>query len=462
MPPTIEVKKRTVYLVVLLAGICLLWMLYNHRPFRPSAVRLAEGWSQPVKVTDSKDSLVGGVILHQWHGSLVAFQGHDDLSARGFLMESNMSWKEVSLTGVPREYRWSRPTFDDASESVFFQQGYLENERLFMSVLVGRCFANANVGDVTEIKWTADKNALFGTTGTNIEFGRQGGREPLYFDQGVFVGRDRYITYCLNAVRHQGNTFFSDEGPFSDGVFHSDDSGKTWQIERISDQQLFGPLLCKSEMFCYYFATRVVMDSGRQLWFSRKPVAGGTWTDLNPATKTVANAFVALAEGDAIHLCWLDRRHEKTRLNPVYPDRGNFEVAYGQMSDSDSKWSKDVILSKGLLYSFSPSMAVEGQKLVIVWSGIETAPDWHTSNGPNDIYYVTSKDGGKTWSKMLKVTNEAKDGITSGMPQVALLNGVIHLLYIQGKNNLQQTSPGLTKLNQPPWPIYHVQRPFPD
>ena len=83
-------------------------------------------------------------------------------------------------------------------------------------------------------------------------------------------------------------------------------------------------------------------------------------------------------------------------------------------------------------------------------------------NGPNDIYYVTSKDSGKTWAKPLKITDRANDGIASGEPRVLLFNGVIHLFYIQGKRESQQLSPGLTKLNQPPWPIYYTQRPFPD
>jgi hypothetical protein len=47
-------------------------------------------------------------------------------------------------------------------------------------------------------------------------------------------------------------------------------------------------------------------------------------------------------------------------------------------------------------------------------------------------------------------------------PQVALHNGVIHLFYIQGEVHLKEFSPGLTKLNLGPWPIYYTQRPFPD
>jgi len=46
--------------------------------------------------------------------------------------------------------------------------------------------------------------------------------------------------------------------------------------------------------------------------------------------------------------------------------------------------------------------------------------------------------------------------------QVILLNGVIHLLYTQGKMESQQRSPGLTKFGQSSWSIYYQQRPFPN
>jgi hypothetical protein len=196
-------------------------------------------------------------------------------------------------------------------------------------------------------------------------------------------------------------------------------------------------------------------------------VAGDPWDAPETITKTYCDSalswkYVTAAENDKIHLCWLDRRHEKTRLNLEDPARRNYEVAYCQRKDSDNDWSKDIILSKGLFYSYSPTMSVEGEKIVIAWAGIQAAEDWHNEDNPNDIYYVTSKDGGKTWTKPLMVTDKAKDGVTSGKPQVMLFKGVIHLFYIQGKRESQQLSPGLTKLNQPPWPIYYTQRPFPN
>jgi Neuraminidase (sialidase) len=107
-------------------------------------------------------------------------------------------------------------------------------------------------------------------------------------------------------------------------------------------------------------------------------------------------------------------------------------------------------------------MSVDGNKIVIAWAGVQAASNWHSDFDPNDIYYVTSKDGGKTWAKLLRVTDNIKEGITAGDPHVILKDGIIHLTYIQGKMNLKQEMAGLVKLNQPPWPIYYQQMPFPN
>jgi hypothetical protein len=235
-------------------------------------------------------------------------------------------------------------------------------------------------------------------------------------------------------------------------------------MERISDSQAFLPSICRSKGYYYYFAASPSPKKGQgfELCFARKPVTDSSWEEPKAVTKFFDNLYVAASQDDTIHLCWLDARHEKRTGNAVYPHEGNYEVAYSQRKDSDNSWSKEIILSEGLLFTFSPSMSVEGDKIVIAWAGIQRAGVWHTPFDPNDIYYVTSKDGGKTWTEPLRVTDNIKVGVTAGDPQVVLLNGKIHLTYIQGKMNLKQESPGLTKLNQPPWPIYYMQRPFPD
>ena len=163
-----------------------------------------------------------------------------------------------------------------------------------------------------------------------------------------------------------------------------------------------------------------------------------------------------------MHLCWLDARNEKTRFSLDSPRAGNYEVAYCQRQDSNAAWSKDVILSKGLRFAFAPSISVEGKNVVVAWAGAKSGGWGRTEYGPSDVYYVASKDGGRAWTRPMQVTDSFKSGATSGSPQVALHKGVLHLFYIQGKLNFKQVSAGMVKLNQPPWPIYYQQRPFPN
>jgi hypothetical protein len=425
---------------------------------------LAQGWTQPVKVAESSESLNDPLLLRKRHDTILALQWRSDMEARYFVRRNannSSSWNEVPLTGVARGYWWAYPAIDQSSDRVFFDQGYMEADELKMSFLVGHMTGGVAVQDVMERKLVADKKTLFGETSPGVRLNEPGTRDYPELGVGIIGNSDLNIPYCLAAVTV---TSHSEDGPFHNGVFHSSDSGTTWRIERISDFAAWLPSICKTKAYYYFFA---VKNYQRDLWFSRKSAENGSWTAPEVVTKTFCNSalywrYVATAENDTVHVCWLDRRHEKTRRNQVYPNRENYEVAYCHRKDSDAGWSKDIILSEGLLYTYSPTMSVEGDKVVVAWAGVQTAPDWHKEHAPNDVYYVTSNDSGKTWTKPLKVTDGVKDGITSGAPQVMLLNGVIYLSYIQGKISYKEESHGLVKLNQPPWPIYYQQRPFPD
>ena len=177
-------------------------------------------------------------------------------------------------------------------------------------------------------------------------------------------------------------------GLFNNGIFYSSDSGMTWQMEKIASFVAWLPSVVKTKNYYYYLA---VKNFQRDLWFARKPVEGNSWGSPNVVTKTFCDSalswkYVAEPQDDTVNLCWLDQRHEKMRLNFEAPTRENYEIAYCQRKDADANWSKDIILSKGMLYSYSPTMSVEGDKIVVAWSGVQTATDWHAPYSPNDIY----------------------------------------------------------------------------
>jgi hypothetical protein len=415
-----------------------------------------QSWTPPMAVSSTIDSLAGGVDMYKCFDTIITLQTMQNMSARCFLMrhgagDSNF-WAEVPFPSLPRAYRVV-PTVGQADGRIFFPRSHATNDQLITSVFFTRIKENGTVQIESERRWATDKQLFFGTTGSNVSINN------ATFGTGYILGEELYLPYSVDcdtltdAVR---------AGPFNNGVFHSSDSGATWQMEQISDFEAFGPSVCRTTDYYYYFA---IKHPSYELWFSRKPTGDGSWDTPKSVTKTYAKElgnYAAVAEGDKVHVCWMDRRHNMWRFNIDGPNIENDNIVYCHRKDSDSGWSKDVDLSKGVLYCYAPSISAEGDKIVVAWAGIQTAGKSHTDYDPNDIYYVISKDGGNTWTKPLKVTDGAKDGMTAGHPQVMLLNGVIHLFYIQGKMDLQQLSPGLTKLNQPPWPIYYTQRTFPD
>ena len=464
-------------------GSCLLVCAAYFVGCGKQAIAIADNWSAPIQVTESQQGLVGGVIPYKWRDKITAFQvKYSSLTksypAKCFLLDrssnSNNGWTEMPFTGVPDGYVGVYPNvyhatvaIDQASDRVFFEHGYIENDQLIMNVIIGRMSTGIVVQDAEKKQWSENEKALFGEAASTIHLNIPGqSSSPPHLGLGIMRGQDLYIPYCLSGVTEMPRAY--EDGPFNNGVFHSTDSGTNWQIEKISASEAWLPIIIRTKDNYYYFATGPSKERDRdfELWFAQKPVNGNSWSAQGIVTKTFVygayGQYAAVAEGDTVHVCWMDVRHKKQKLDigvfppHLYSELGNCEIAYCQRKDSDTDWSQSVILSKGLLYSYSPSMSVEGNKIVIAW----TSPE--SGGGPNDIYYVTSKDGGKTWTNPLKLTDSAKDGITSGEPQVMLQNGVIHLFYIQGKMDLQQLSPGLTKLNQPPWPIYYTQRPFPN
>jgi hypothetical protein len=133
---------------------------------------LAQGWSAPHKIAETEDSLVGSVVLFEWHNRVLAMQPKEQGSARCFLLNTNgSSWAEVSLTGVPRGYSWYRPAINPDGDRVLFDQSYKEDDQLVIAVLVGRVTVNESVAvrDAAEKKWLTNTKALFGDTSPNVK-----------------------------------------------------------------------------------------------------------------------------------------------------------------------------------------------------------------------------------------------------------------------------------------------------
>jgi len=417
-------------------------------------------WSKSEQIAQSSDSLSSSFSLYKWNKSLMALGGDARTFAVHFLQDDGRNWNRLPTT----DPGWIPMDCDSSNNRFIVARGVIAGDEIEVNFLIASLTQDGSFVLRTNTSWKGNKTILFGKTDPNVMLLK--GARPVYplFTGSTFDDSVIYVPYCIQGETYRDRALITAEGPFDNGVFYSPNAGQTWQIEHISSFSSFLPSVCKTKEFYYYFAANFDKN---ELWCSHKPLDKNTWRAPESVNKTFATSggnltYHVVAEGDTVHACWLDRRHEMTRVSLVHPRSENYEVAYCHRKDSDSTWSKDVILSEGLLYAYSPSISVEGDKVVVAWAGVKSDKDGRNEWNPSDIYYVTSKDGGKTWTKPMQVTDGFKEGITSGRPQVALHNGIIHLFYIQGKLNYQEVSAGMAKLNQPPWPIYYTQRPFPD
>ena len=424
------------------------------------SVQSSAAWTEPNKFAESEDGLGGGPLLYKWRDTILAWQALAVGAARCFVMDGEHNcWSKEELNSIPLE-TWADPIIDEGKNRLLLKRGYSENEELRMYLSIIHFTPSNGLRVAGEVEWSWNKKALLGNTAPNVRLNDPGRREGAGLGGGLVRETELQIPYSIVGKTHIGKTVSRTH--FNNGIFQSVDYGKSWQLEVISDFEAGAPTVCRTKGYLYYFALRYPLPQ-HGLWFSRRLSVGNSWEPPRMITKTFGNAYgkyVVAAAGDTVHVSWLDGRHEKRRLS-IDPYRKNYEVAYSHRKDSDKNWSEEILLSEGLLYAYSPTMSVEGNQVVIAWSGVKTAKDGHGEYAPNDIYYVTSGDGGKTWTRPLKLTDGAKDGVVSGKPQVVLLNAVIHIIYVQGKMGLKQESPGLTMLKQPPWPIYYQQRPFP-
>lgn len=419
-----------------------------------SSTHNANDWSTPTKITESIEGLGSGVALIQKGDALMALQILPNYRLKLLILSSGgASWFEEQLADLP-----TSSGLYPYSDKIALRRGYIENEQVVIITKLVALSKDAKPQLKAENKWETSKESIFGTMLQNIRL------NAFLLHPGVENGQEFAVPYSIRADTVSGRNV--NHGPYNNGVFRSFDMGISWQLEPISTSESYSSTVCRTVGFDYYIASGLGTGNGYDVSWSRKPLSpGSTWTRPAIVTKTLGKAagrWEAAAANDLIHLCWMDCRREKMRLDLQAPYRENYEIAYSQVADSQGTWSKDVILSKGLFYSFTPVISTEGGKVVVVWAGTPKAHSAHTSYDPNDIYCVTSGDRGKTWSTPTKITDVAKDGFTAGVPQVLLVNGVIHLMYVQGKLNLKQEMLGLTKLNQPPWPVYYQQRPFPN
>jgi len=124
------------------------------------------------------------------------------------------------------------------------------------------------------------------------------------------------------------------------------------------------------------------------------------------------NAWCIAASGLVVHVVWSDNRD------------ANYEIYYKRSTDGGISWGADTRLTNNnTAGSYSPSVAVSGQVVHVVW--------YDNRDVNPEIYCKRSIDGGVSWGADTRLTNNTAD---SWFSSVAVFGSVVHVVWYDNRD----------------------------
>ena len=154
----------------------------------------------------------------------------------------------------------------------------------------------------------------------------------------------------------------------------------------------------------------VVWTDGRdglwEIFYKRSTDGGVSWgadTRLTNNSAFSNNPSISVL-GSSVHVVWHDYRD------------GNNEIYYKRSTDKGVSWGADTRLTNNFSSSYYPSISVSGSVVHVVWTD--------TRNGPSEIYYKRSTDGGERWGADKRLQNSY-----SCLPSVSVSGLAVHVVW---------------------------------
>jgi len=209
-----------------------------------------------------------------------------------------------------------------------------------------------------------------------------------------------------------------DLGPGNTRLRKSVDGGATWQdpVDVTREQTAKGGGGCPSLSVGAGHQLNLVhcslKDAGEtrnynwELYFKQSSDGGKTWSDsLRLTDDRIGDSRfpTTAASGGYLHMVWFDDRDDTKYKHVGYPPLApepdhNFEVYYKRTTDGGKTWTNDVRLTTADGVAISPSIAVAGNNVYVVWQD--------NRDGNDEIYFKHSNDNGTRWSDDIRLTNQ--------------------------------------------------------
>jgi hypothetical protein len=261
-----------------------------------------------------------------------------------------------------------------------------------------------------------------------VWFDERDGNDEIYYkrstDAGVSWGADTRLTNntswsFLPSVAVSGTAVHvvwqdNRDGEYNYEIYYkrSTDAGISWGADtRLTNSSAYSeyPSLSVSGTVVHV-VWHDYRDWNNEIYYKRSTDAGVSWgTDTRLTNNTAISQYPSIAvSGTAVHVVWQDNR------DGVY----NYEIYYKRSTDAGISWGADTRLTNNSDSSWTPSIAVSGSVVHVVWQ------DNRDEN--TEIYYKRSTDSGVSWGADTRLTNNSS---VSAVPSVAVSGSVVHVVW---------------------------------
>lgn len=257
---------------------------------------------------------------------------------------------------------------------------------------------------------------------------RDGNNEIYYkssLDGGLTWGADMRLTNntaisILATVAVSGSfvhVVWRDSRTGNQEIFYknSSDGGITWG----ADMQLTNNIAASSAASVAVSGQVVHViwqdsrDGNTEIYYKGSADAGTTWGSDTRLTNDIGSSSSASVSvsANAVHIFWNDNRD------------GNLEIYYKRSTDGGLNWGTDTRLTNDPAQSVSPSSAVSGGIVQLVWRD-------HRDGNPK-VYYKRSTDGGTNWSADTRITVDPAGSLAAS---IAVSGSRVHVVWQDIRN----------------------------
>ena len=231
-------------------------------------------------------------------------------------------------------------------------------------------------------------------------------------------------TYCIPAICSDSQRLYLVWHDNREGGWHnpyykiSTDDGATWSADtRLSNERISSHLPSVASDGAggvhVVFSSNNGATTNSRIYYKRSLDWGSTWdTDVRLCTGDGSSISPSVAvDGNNVHVIWMS---DKT---------GCYELYYRKSSDRGTTWGPEVQLTEtdgnsSCTSGYNKAIAVSGEKVRVVWMD--------QRDGNWEIYYKESTDGGATWSDDVRLTD---DPAISYCPDIAATTDEIHVVW---------------------------------